>query len=488
MTHAHADSDAGPPTRSTHARWPRRRCRAGRRCWSLAVAAAGVALLSLLLGWSLVGWPSCSPPSLFIVALPLWSRAGRGRPRSAKDRLVTSLVWSAFVARAAPAGLAALDGGRPRGSPRSTRTFLTYSMRNVVGEGGGIYHAIIGTLLVTALRRRDLGPDRHLLPRSTSSSTAAAGWPAGSRFLVDVMTGIPSIVAGLFAYALFVLFFGEGVRMGFGGSVALSVLMIPVVVRSTEEMLKLVPDELREASYALGVPKWRTIVKVVLPDRAGRHRHRRHARDRPRHRRDRAAADHRRRRPTRMNFNLFDGRMMTLPVFIYYPVHATRASRPSPAIERAWGAALVLIVIVMVLNLVARVDRQDLLPQDRADALHQKRNHHGQEHRRHRPGHLLRRLPRRRGCHHDRSRARSVTAFIGPSGCGKSTFLRSLNRMHEVIPGARVEGKVVIDGQRPLRRRRRPGRGPPPDRHGLPAAQPVPDDVDLRERARRACG
>src|SRR5699024_5295883 len=85
------------------------------------------------------------------------------------------------------------------------------------------------------------------------------------RFLVDVMTGIPSIVAGLFAYALFVIFFGQGVRMGIGGSVALSVLMIPVVVRSSEEMLKLVPNELREASYALGVPKWRTISKVVIP-------------------------------------------------------------------------------------------------------------------------------------------------------------------------------------------------------------------------------
>ncbi len=80
------------------------------------------------------------------------------------------------------------------------------------------------------------------------------------------MTGIPSIVAGLFAFALFALFFGPGIRMGFMGSVALSVLMIPVVVRSTEEMLKIVPNELREASYALGVPKWRTILKVVIPD------------------------------------------------------------------------------------------------------------------------------------------------------------------------------------------------------------------------------
>src|SRR5699024_10308594 len=84
-------------------------------------------------------------------------------------------------------------------------------------------------------------------------------------FLVDVMTGIPSIVAGLFAYAALAAFFGPGVRMGIGGSSALSILMIPTVVRSSEEMLKLVPHELREAAYALGVPRWRTITKVVLP-------------------------------------------------------------------------------------------------------------------------------------------------------------------------------------------------------------------------------
>ncbi|WP_140170517.1 PstA family ABC transporter permease, partial [Salmonella enterica] len=84
-------------------------------------------------------------------------------------------------------------------------------------------------------------------------------------FLVDVMTGIPSIVAGLFAYALFALFLGPGIRLGAAGAVALAVLMIPVVVRSAEEVLKLVPNELREAAYALGVPKWRTIVKVVIP-------------------------------------------------------------------------------------------------------------------------------------------------------------------------------------------------------------------------------
>src|SRR5690625_6696661 len=78
------------------------------------------------------------------------------------------------------------------------------------------------------------------------------------------MTGIPSIVAGLFAYALFAVIFGPGIRSGVVGSVALSVLMIPIVGRSCEEMLRLVPHDLREASYALGVPKWLTVIKVVL--------------------------------------------------------------------------------------------------------------------------------------------------------------------------------------------------------------------------------
>jgi phosphate transport system permease protein len=173
------------------------------------------------------------------------------------------------------------------------------------------------------------------------------------RFLVDVMTGIPSIVAGLFAYALFVVFFGPGVHMGFGGGVALSLLMIPIVVRSSEEMLKLVPTDLREAAYALGVPKWKTIVKVVLPTAlagiitgitlavarvigetaplliiAG-------------------STDS-------TNFNLFKDQMMTLPVFIYYS-YTQPGNHPEIARPMAWGAALVLILIVLVLNLLARV-------------------------------------------------------------------------------------------------------------------------------------
>ena len=172
------------------------------------------------------------------------------------------------------------------------------------------------------------------------------------------MTGIPSIVAGLFALALFVWIFGPEIRMGFGGAVALSLLMIPIVVRSTEEMLRLVPDDLREAAYALGVPKWRTITRVVLPTSlggiitgvtlaiarvigetapllvvAGK--------------------------TDSVNMNLFNERMTTLPVYIYYSFTQPGVAPPGvsdpPGIARAWGAALVLIVIVMVLNLLAQV-------------------------------------------------------------------------------------------------------------------------------------
>ena len=77
-----------------------------------------------------------------------------------------------------------------------------------------------------------------------------------------------------------------------------------------------------------------------------------------------------------------------------------------------------------------------------------------------------------------------VTAFIGPSGCGKSTFLRTLNRMNDIIPGARVEGRVCIDGARHLRRRRRRRRAAPQGRDGVPEVEPVPE-IDFRERRLR---
>jgi phosphate transport system permease protein len=91
------------------------------------------------------------------------------------------------------------------------------------------------------------------------------GWFARAvTFIVDVMMGLPSIVAGLFILSLWILAFGFK-SSGFAGSLALMILMLPLVIRSSEEMLKLVPHSLREASYALGVPKWRTVLRIVVP-------------------------------------------------------------------------------------------------------------------------------------------------------------------------------------------------------------------------------
>ena len=313
----------------------------------LAAAASGI--LTMTLGWDLVAFAVVGV-ALYTVGLPFWSlQVEKGR--AAKDRLVTILVWAAFGVALVP--LASLVWKVvSEGLPVVDAEFLTYSMRNIVGEGGGIYHAIMGTLLVT------LGAAVISIPVGVLSAIYLVEYGGNGRmartvtFLVDVMTGIPSIVAGLFAYALFVLFFGEGVRMGFGGSVALSLLMIPVVVRSVEEMLKLVPHELREASYALGVPKWRTILKVVLPTAmsgiitgvmlavarvAG----------------ETAPLLIIAGSTDSLNLNLFNERMMTLPVFIYYS-YTQPGVPPEFGQARAWGAALVLILIVMALNLLAR--------------------------------------------------------------------------------------------------------------------------------------
>jgi phosphate ABC transporter permease subunit PstA len=271
--------------------------------------------------------------------------------RKATDRLVTCLVTTAFGIAMIPLvslvytvldkGLARLDGA-----------FFSNSMFRVVGEGGGAYHAILGTLIITALAAVISVPI-GLMTAIYLVEYGSGRVKKAITFFVDVMTGIPSIVAGLFAFALFTLLFGNDFRAGIMGAVALSVLMIPVVVRSCEEVLKLVPNELREASYALGVPKWRTVVKVVLPTAiAGLGTGVTLA----------VARVVGETAPllvtvgliTSTNLNPFDGRMATLPVFAYYqltqPGTATQAF-----LDRAWTAALLLIILVMALNVVARL-------------------------------------------------------------------------------------------------------------------------------------
>ncbi len=279
-----------------------------------------------------------------------WSRVVEGR-RRATDRAVTFGVTAAFCVAVAPL-ISVLYTVVSRGLERFDVEFFSESARNVVGAGGGAQHAIVGTLLITGFATL-LSVPIGVLAAIYLQEYGKGPLKRWLTFFVDVMTGIPSIVAGLFAFALFSLFLGPGIRLGVMGSVALTVLMIPIVVRSTEEMLKIVPNSLREASYALGVPKWRTVVKVVLPTAlAGIVTGVMVA----------VARVMGETAPllittgvfSSVNWNPFDGRMENLPVFAF-DQYKNPGAVAAPYVDRAWAAALTLIAIVMLLNLIARL-------------------------------------------------------------------------------------------------------------------------------------
>ncbi len=317
-----------------------------------AVAAGSIALglgisaaagLNSSIQWGLIA------AVLFVVGSYGISARVEGR-RQAKDRTATSLIWVAFLLAVIPLASLVYETVE-RGVKVLDGYFLSHSM-GVVSDtepGGGIYHAILGTLeqvgiatvisvpigVLTAIYLVEYG--RGKLAKAIT-------------FFVDVMTGIPSIVAGLFILSLWIVILGMGYS-GFAGSMALSILMLPVVVRSTEEMLKLVPNELREASLALGVPKWRTILKVVLPTSVGGITT------------GVMLAIARITGETApllllvwvtnfINANPFQDPQGSLPVYIY--LQFANSGGQGPAYDRAWAAALVLIAFIMILNLVAR--------------------------------------------------------------------------------------------------------------------------------------
>ena len=273
------------------------------------------------------------------------------RGREFRDQLARVVMWLAFLIALIPlvwilwtvlskgVGLV-LDS-----------QWWTNSQKGITSrrEGGGAVHAIQGTLIqgvTTSVISVPIGVMTaiYLVEYGRGKFAKAVS------FMVDILTGVPSIVAGLFVYAVWVTTFGFQ-RVGFAVCLALVLLMIPVIVRSTEEMLKLVPNELREASYALGVPKWVTVVKVVL----------------------RTAfsgivtgvllgiarvmgetAPLLILAPYTKNFqrDLFSGNFPTLPMMI----NQDRGDFAlETAAERMWGAALTLIILVLLLNLIGRV-------------------------------------------------------------------------------------------------------------------------------------
>lgn len=269
--------------------------------------------------------------------------------RRAVDRLATGLVLGAFALAVLPL-VAVLGFTVTRGLRRLDGTFLTHSMRNVAEQdpGGGAYHAIVGTLQQVGLASVVAIPF-GLLVAIYLAEYARGRFGRAVSTLVDVMTGLPSIVAGLFVLALWVLALGGGFS-GAAGAAALTILMLPTVIRSSEEMLRLVPDTLREASLALGVPRWRTVLSVVLPTAL------------PGVVTGVMLAIARVMGETApllltifgnvsINMNPFSGPQGALPLFVF-----TEAQQPyDTALNRAWAGALTLIAIVMLLNLGARV-------------------------------------------------------------------------------------------------------------------------------------
>jgi phosphate transport system permease protein len=224
----------------------------------------------------------------------------------------------------------------------------SHSLRGVMPEqfAGGIYHALYGTLAqaaVAAILAVPLGFMTAVYLAEYRSSRLARV----TTFMVDVLAGLPSIVAALFIFSLWIATMGFE-QSSFAVSLALVLLMLPIVVRSTEEMLKLVPNDLREASYALGIPKWKTIMRVVVPVAmpgiisgvllaiarvmgetapvlvlVGYSRE--------------------------INFDIFNGNMASLPLLIY-----TELNNPEHAgFLRVWGAALTLIIVVALVYLSA---------------------------------------------------------------------------------------------------------------------------------------
>ncbi len=362
-------------------------------------------------------------------------------------------------------------------------------------------NAIVGTFDLA-------GPGRR------ASACRSASWAACSfpntvrsqlnwwiRFAADVLNGVPSIIWGIVVYALVVV-----PMQGFSalaGGVVLGMMMIPLVMRTTEEVLLLVPNGYREAALALGIAHWRTIVQIVvrtalkgivtgvllaLARVAGE--------------------------TAPLLFTAFGNRFWThhlsdpiaaLPLQIF-----NYAISPYDDWHRqAWAGALVLLLLVAVhqrrralshprpvqpnANVMTHAhgptkpaaDRLAAGPPTGAAAAGRRRSRHR------RPALTVRDLSVFFGANQVLKSvsldipARAVTAIIGPSGCGKSTFLRALNRMHELVPDARMDGEIRLFGEDIYAPRRRAGRRPPPRRHGLPEIEPVPDHVHRRERHRR---
>ena len=285
-------------------------------------------------------------------ATPAFQQVGLGR--KVKNGLATTLVWLSFLVAVVPLVwvLYTVIANGIKRIPYSN--WWSQDFGSVLSDevGGGVLHAIIGSLLqglVCAVIAVPIG----MLVAIYLVEYGRGKLAKTTTFMVDILSGVPSIVAALFIYALWITTLGLP-RSGFAVSLALVLLMIPVVVRSSEEMLRIVPDDLREASYALGVPKWKTIMKIVLPTAlsgiiggimmalarvmgetapllvlVGYSAY--------------------------TNWDIFHGEQAALPL-VMNNERVTNSMEPgSVGFDRIWGAALTLVLIIAIVNLLATV-------------------------------------------------------------------------------------------------------------------------------------
>jgi phosphate transport system permease protein len=268
--------------------------------------------------------------------------------RKVKDRTATVLVTLAFLIALVPLVWVVVSV-LARGLPAIfSADWWGHSLSGVQPDEfkGGVYHAIYGTL-VQALICAVIAVPIGILAAVYLVEYGRGRLARVSSFMVDILAGVPSIVAALFVFALFISILGAP-QSAFMVSLALVLLMLPVVIRNTEEMLRLVPDRLRESAYALGIPKWKTILRIVLPTAlsgtvtgvmlaiarvmgetapvlvlVGYSR--------------------------AINYDPFEGNMASLPLLMY-----SELSNPERAGQyRVWGAALTLIIIIMIFQLGA---------------------------------------------------------------------------------------------------------------------------------------
>ncbi len=325
---------------------------------NLAVAVVAYLIAAaIVLGTGIGNWVLVVVVGLVFYLIGLLIAAGRVEgSRAARDRMWKTLIYCACVLALLP--LASVVWTLiSKGYERLDAEFFTHSMNNIGArdQGGGAYHAIIGTLEQVGIATL------IAVPLGVAGAIYLVEYGRGKfaatvKFFVDVMTGIPSIVAGLFILSFWVLivspWFNNGVPRysGFAAALALTVLMLPTIVRSTEEMLRLVPAPLREGSYALGIPQWKTIMRIVLPTAlpgivtgimlaiaraAG----------------ETAPVLLVAGGTNAINFNPFAGNQSSLSLFVFQ--QAGDASKYAPA--RAWTAALTLVAVVLILTIAAKM-------------------------------------------------------------------------------------------------------------------------------------